>query len=67
MAQNLHKLSALAIRQLRVPGHYGDGGLVLQVSATGTKSWIFRYTFAGRRHEMGLGGITPKQKLALAA
>jgi hypothetical protein len=35
---------------------YGDGaGLWLQVSRSGSKSWIFRYEFAGKRHEMGLG------------
>jgi hypothetical protein len=37
-------------------GHFGDGGgLYLQVSGTGTKSWCFRFTFGGRRREMGLG------------
>ena len=58
MAQNLSKLSALAVAKGSKPGYYGDGGgLVLQVSPTGSKSWLFRFTFAGRRREMGLGGL----------
>lgn len=32
--------------------------MVLQVSRTGTKSWIFRYTLDGKRHEMALGSCT---------
>ncbi len=31
------------------------GGLYLQVTAAGSKSWIFRFTPAGRAREMGLG------------
>ena len=35
---------------------YGDGGgLWLQVTGTGAKSWIFRFTLKGRSREMGLG------------
>jgi len=35
---------------------YPDGGgLYLQVTASGAKSWIFRYTLDGRTREMGLG------------
>jgi integrase len=52
----LNKLTVLGLTKLRVPGYYSDGGgLVLQVSQSGTKSWIFRYSFQGKRHEMGLG------------
>mgnify|MGYP001027869127 CR=1 FL=1 len=52
----IHKLTSLGLAKLRSPGYYGDGGgLVLQVSASGTRSWIFRYRLEGRRHEMGLG------------
>jgi len=40
------------------PGLYGDGGnLWLQVGPTGNKSWMFRYTFAGRSRMMGLGSF----------
>lgn len=52
----IHKLTSLGLAKLRSPGYYGDGGgLVLQVSASGTRGWIFRYQLEGRRHEMGLG------------
>jgi integrase len=38
------------------PGQYGDGaGLYLIVSATGARKWIFRFTFASKVHNMGLG------------
>jgi integrase len=40
------------------PGFYCDGGgLYLQVAASGSRSWIFRYTLAGKPREMGLGSI----------
>ena len=31
-------------------------GLILQVSATGARSWILRTTIQGKRRDMGLGG-----------
>lgn len=38
---------------------YGDGGgLWLQVSGAGAKSWIFRFTLNGRSREMGLGSFS---------
>lgn len=37
---------------------YADGGgLYLQVSRSGTKSWIFRFAMSGREREMGLGPL----------
>lgn len=43
---------------------YADGGgLYLQVSRSGTKSWIFRYSLNGREREMGLG---PQHTITLA-
>lgn len=37
---------------------YADGGgLYLQVSRSGSKSWIFRYAMHGREREMGLGPL----------
>jgi integrase len=52
----MDKLTPLGVNKAKKPGYYGDGGgLCLQVSASGSKSWIFRFTLAGRRREMGLG------------
>lgn len=60
----LNKLSDLKVRNAKAPGYLGDGGgLYLQVSAGGTKSWIFRFTLNGRSREMGLG---PLQDVSLA-
>lgn len=56
VGRSQHKLSATAVAKLKTTGYYGDGGgLWLQVSQTGTKSWIFRFTISGRAREMGLG------------
>ena len=58
MARQIEKLSALGVSKASKPGYYGDGaGLWLQVSPTGSKSWIFRYTRAGKQREMGLGPL----------
>jgi integrase len=46
----------MEVAKLYKPGYYCDGmGLYLQVSKTGSKSWIMRYTLAGKSCEMGLG------------
>ena len=56
MARAIHRLNAIKVRTVTVPGMYSDGGnLWLQVSRSGAKSWIFRYTRHGRAREMGLG------------
>lgn len=58
MALNLNKLTALAVAKTIKPGCYGDGGgLWLQVADGGSKSWIFRFTIAGKQRAMGLGGL----------
>ncbi len=65
MTLRWNKLSALAVNSARTPSYYGDGGgLWLQVSPSGTKSWVFRFTLAGRRREMGLGTV---RTIALAS
>src|ERR1700730_10508176 len=54
MAHN--RLSARGVEAKTKRGRYGDGGgLFLQISKWGTKSWIFRYERDGREHHMGLG------------
>lgn len=51
-------LTARKVETTKAPGAYADGGgLYLQVATSGAKSWIFRYTFAGRRRDMGLGSV----------
>ena len=50
------KLTALGVAKLKTAGMYGDGGgLWLQVTGRGAKSWIFRFTLRGKSREMGLG------------
>jgi integrase len=58
MSRRVNHLSAVLIKSLSQPGYYGDGtGLYLQVSMSGSKSWIFRFSMAGKRREMGLGPL----------
>ena len=64
MARLIEKLTPLGVRKKQTPGHYGDGGgLWLQISKFESKSWVFRYTLHGKRHEMGLG---PTHTVSLA-
>lgn len=63
--RQLHRLNALQVAKENSPGYYPDGGgLYLQISPSGSRSWIFRYVLAGRAREMGLG---PLSLLSLAA
>jgi integrase len=56
MARQQQRLSALQVTKLTKPGLYGDGGgLTLQITATGAKSWLLRYMVAGKPFGMGLG------------
>jgi integrase len=58
MARGEGKLTARTVAALTAPGLYGDGGgLYLQVSNSGTKSWILRYQLDGRRRDLGLGAL----------
>ena len=58
MARIVDKLSPLLVAKTTKPGYYSDGnGLYLQVSVTGSKSWIFRFTIKGKQREMGLGAV----------
>jgi len=55
MARSIHCLNALTINNTKKPGYYSDGGgLYLQVSQFGTKSWVFRFSL-NKKREMGLG------------
>ena len=56
--RKIKRLTARAIENLKTTGRHADGaGLELQVSKTGTKSWLFRYTLNGREHRLGLGSV----------
>jgi integrase len=58
MAQRINRLSAVKVAAAKAKGLYADGGgLYLQVSGTGSKSWIFRYKLDGRTRDMGLGSL----------
>jgi len=67
----LHKLSAIGVQKIAEPGKWPDGGgLYVKVTAGLTKSWIFRFSWHGRRPEIGLGSypqVSLAQARALAA
>jgi integrase len=71
MGRQVHRLSAKTVEKAKTPGYFCDGGgLYLQVSATLSRSWIFRYTRHGKSREMGLGSereVTLAQARAKAA
>src|SRR3954467_6278583 len=59
MPRHPRPLSSRRVHSLKTRGFYWDGGgLYLQVSPAGSKSWGFRYTLAGRKRDMGLGSTT---------
>ena len=64
-------LSDSKVKGLKTPGRYGDGdGLYMNVAKGGSRSWVQRVVFEGRRRDIGLGsypGITLRtaRKLAL--
>jgi integrase len=50
------KLSAIEVAKAKGPAVLHDGGgLYLRVSATGAKSWVFRFQLDRKRRDMGLG------------
>jgi integrase len=57
------KLSNVDLEALAAGLHHDQRGLYLQVSATGARSWLFRYRHRGRIRHMGLGGL---DKVALS-
>lgn len=60
MPREAKELSALEVRRLTKPGRWsvgGVGGLALQVTASGAKSWVLRMPVGGRQRGMGLGSF----------
>lgn len=73
MARQLGKLTALQVTKLTKPGLHGDGGgLTLQITKAGVKSWLFRFMLEGKAYGMGLGpthtfSLAEARQKALAA
>lgn len=64
MARLVQRLNVMTLKRLSAPGLYPDGGgLHLQVTGAGGRSWVFRYWVSGRERRMGLG---PLQAVTLA-
>lgn len=56
VAALIQPLRIIEVKGIKGNGMYHDGGgLYLQVSAGGAKSWIYRFMLDGRPREMGLG------------
>ena len=68
MGKRQIELGALAVSNIRRRGINfvgGVTGLAINVSGCGSRSWVLRYTVAGRRRDLGLGGY-PAVTLAQA-
>ena len=51
------RLTAAKVKSITKSGMHGDGnGLYLNVTKTGSRSWVQRIVIGGRRRELGLGG-----------
>lgn len=58
MARAVNRLDPRTVASKHKPGYYADGnGLYLQISASGSKSWLLRFMLNGRAREMGLGSV----------
>lgn len=56
MARLIGKLTVIQINKEKKKGLHSDGGgLYLQVTSNGAKSWIMRFKLDGKSHDMGLG------------
>lgn len=59
MASNTSALTVKKVESLKKQGKYLDGqGLYLQITPSGTKSWLYRYDINKKRREMGLGALS---------
>jgi integrase len=58
MARKVHRLTALRVSRDMPEGLHHDGaGLYLQVTAGGSKSWLYRFMRHGRSRMLGLGSF----------
>lgn len=59
MARPEKLLSARTVASLKEPGRHADGGgLYLNVTATGAKSWVYMFKVGNKRTELGLGSLS---------
>ena len=56
--KKINLLDANNLVNLGTGFHFDGLGLYLQVTKTGSKSWIFRYQFKGKEHQLGLGSLS---------
>lgn len=60
MARLRLRLTPESVAATTAPGRYGDGdGLILNISPTGSRNWIFRYRSrtTGKHRDKGLGAV----------
>jgi hypothetical protein len=51
-------LTTVRVRSIKTPGRHADGnGLYLVVNPSGAKRWVLRIVIAGKRCDLGLGGV----------
>lgn len=66
------RLTSVKVKTITKPGMHCDGnGLYLNVTKTGSRSWVHRIMIDGRRRDLGLGGypatgLAEARALALA-
>ena len=66
MARPTNRLTAIgASKATKIGRHADGGGLYLNVSVSGSKSWVFIWARDKRKREMGLGAF-PAVSLAMA-
>ena len=65
MPKRAEPLTALAVKNAK-PGSYVDGGGLMLVVGKGSASWMLRYSFGGKRRDMGLGSARGAAALSLA-
>ena len=67
MSAGRHKLNRTVVKALTSRGLYNDGGgLYLQITKGGSKSWIYRYKIFDRRRDMGLGPVSRSNHIDVA-
>ena len=67
MVREVNRLTALRVKKLETKGWYPDGlGLYLQISKSGSKSWVYRYTRDGKQRWHGLGAVSETNSLSVA-